>query len=64
MFVTRIVRRSSLLALVLVALSLTMLGAAPAAPFPEIIALPDGFQPEGIASLDQFKRGYADQIPK
>jgi sugar lactone lactonase YvrE len=50
MFVTRIVRRSSLLALVLVALSLTMLGAAPAAPFPEIIALPDGFRPEGIAS--------------
>src|SRR5687767_8335231 len=51
MFVTKIVHRRSLLALLLVALSLTMIaGTSSAAPFPEVIPLPDGFQPEGIAS--------------
>jgi hypothetical protein len=51
MFVTQVAKRRSLLTLLLVAFSLTMLGAAPAhQTFPEVIALPNGFQPEGIAS--------------
>ena len=51
MFVTKIVHRRSLLALLLVALSLTMIaGTSSAAPFPEVIPLPDGFRPEGIAN--------------
>ena len=40
-------RRNLLPAFLLVALSLTMIGAAP---HPAIIPLPNGFQPEGIAS--------------
>lgn len=51
MFVTQIVKRRSLLTLLLAALSFTMIGAAPAhQSFPETIPLPNGFQPEGIAS--------------
>jgi sugar lactone lactonase YvrE len=50
MFVTQVPQRRSILALLLVALSLTMIGGTSAAPFPEVIPLPDGFQPEGIAS--------------
>jgi sugar lactone lactonase YvrE len=51
MFVNRIAKRRSLLTLLLVALSLTLIGAAPAhQAFPETIPLPNGFQPEGIAS--------------
>lgn len=51
MFVTQIAKRRSILTLLLIALSLTMLGAAPAhQSFPEVIPLPNGFQPEGIAS--------------
>src|SRR6185503_287083 len=50
MFVTQVLRRRSLLALLLVALSLTMIGGTSAAPFPGVIPLPDGFGPEGIAS--------------
>jgi sugar lactone lactonase YvrE len=43
-------RRSLLTALLMVALSVTMIGAATAAPHPEVISLPNGFNPEGIAS--------------
>lgn len=51
MFVTQTAKRRSLLTLLLVALSLTMIGAAPShQTFPEVIPLPNGFQPEGIAS--------------
>jgi sugar lactone lactonase YvrE len=50
MFVTQVLRRRSLLALLLVALTLTMIGGTSTAPFPEVIPLPNGFQPEGIAS--------------
>ena len=48
MFVTQIVRRRSLL--LLVALSLALIGGTSTAPFTGVITLPDGFQPEGIAS--------------
>ncbi|HET9588105.1 MAG TPA: hypothetical protein VFO91_04905 [Anaerolineales bacterium] len=50
MFLTQVIRQRSLITVLLVALSLTMIGAAPAAQFPEVIPLPDGFQPEGIAA--------------
>ena len=50
MFVTQMARRHSLLALLLVALSLALIGSTSTAPFTGVITLPDGFQPEGIAS--------------
>ena len=50
MYVPTSVRRHSLLAVLTVALCLTMIGAVTAAPFPEVIPLPNGFQPEGIAT--------------
>jgi sugar lactone lactonase YvrE len=51
MFVTQTVKRRSFMLLLLVALSFTMLGAAPVPKaFPDVIPLPNGFQPEGIAS--------------
>jgi sugar lactone lactonase YvrE len=50
MFVTQIVRRRSLLVLLLVALSLAMIGGTSTAPFTGVIPLPPGFQPEGIAN--------------
>ncbi|HSL45617.1 MAG TPA: hypothetical protein VK897_19440 [Anaerolineales bacterium] len=48
MFVTQ-AKRTSLIALLLLILSLSLVAAAPAKAFPEVIPLPDGFQPEGIA---------------
>lgn len=48
MFMTRKSQRSILASLLLVVLSLTSMGSA--APFPDVIPLPNGFQPEGIAS--------------
>lgn len=62
MFVTQIVRRRALLALLLVALSLTMIAGTSAAPFPEVIPLPDGFQPEGIA-IGTGTTFYVGSIP-
>jgi len=50
MFLTQTAPRRSLIALLLFALSFTMIGAASTQTFPEVIPLPDGFQPEGIAS--------------
>lgn len=51
MFVIRNTIRRSLLTLLLAVLAFSMLGATPAhQAFPESIPLPNGFQPEGIAS--------------
>jgi sugar lactone lactonase YvrE len=50
MYVTQAPRRHFITAFLLLALSLTMVGAASAAQDTEVIPLPDGFQPEGIAS--------------
>lgn len=50
MFVSQVISRRSLLALLLVALSLTMIGATSAVQFQEVIPLPPGFRPEGIAA--------------
>jgi len=50
MFLTRIANRRSLLILLLIAFSGAMIAAAPAKAFPDVIPLPEGFQPEGIAT--------------
>jgi sugar lactone lactonase YvrE len=50
MHATRKSQRHILVSLLLLVLSMTMIGSAAGAPFPEDISLPDGFQPEGIAS--------------
>jgi sugar lactone lactonase YvrE len=50
MFVTQTLSRRSLIALTLIVLSVVTIAAVPGQAFPEVIPLPDGFQPEGIAS--------------
>ena len=62
MFVTQNVSRRSLLVMLLLALSLTMIAAAPFKAFPEVIPLPDGFQPEGIA-VGKGSTFYVGSIP-
>ena len=49
MFVARTVTQRSLLAFLLIVLSISMIAAAPAQAFPDVIPLPNGWQPEGIA---------------
>lgn len=49
MSVTQNTLRRSLLILLLIVLSTTMIGAVSAQAFPDLIRLPNGFQPEGIA---------------
>jgi len=49
MFVSQTASRRSLLVLLLIALNVMMIAAAPAQAFPDVIPLPNGFQPEGIA---------------
>jgi sugar lactone lactonase YvrE len=56
------VLRKSLPVLLILALASALIGATSAAPFPEVIPLPDGFQPEGIAS-GQGTTFYAGSIP-
>jgi len=50
MFLARVASRRSFLILLLIAFSGTMIAAAPAKAFPDVIPLPEGFQPEGIAT--------------
>jgi len=50
MFVTQKSRMNVLISLFLVVFSFTIIGNASAAAFPEVIPLPNGFQPEGIAT--------------
>lgn len=50
MFVTHTPLRRALLSLLLVLFSTPMIGAAPAQTFPDVIPLPNGWQPEGIAA--------------
>jgi sugar lactone lactonase YvrE len=50
MHVNRSTPHKLFLVLVTIALGLALIGVTPVAPFPELISLPDGFQPEGIAS--------------
>src|SRR5690349_12260975 len=50
MFVTRTSWQRSMVVLLLFAFGFMTMGAAPAQAFPDVIPLPNGFQPEGIAS--------------
>ena len=50
MFVTRTSWRRSIIVLLLLTFGIMTMGAAPAQAFPDVIALPNGFRPEGIAS--------------
>ena len=47
---TQTVQRRWLIAILLLLLGLSTIAAAPVQPFPDVIPLPAGFQPEGIAS--------------
>lgn len=62
MFVAQTASRRSLLALLIFALSVAMIAAAPAQAFPDVISLPDGFQPEGIA-VGKGSTFYVGSIP-
>lgn len=62
MFVARIASRRSLLVILLFILSVMGIAAAPLKAFPELIALPDGFQPEGIA-VGKGHTFYVGSIP-
>jgi sugar lactone lactonase YvrE len=62
MFVTQKSERGLLVSLLLLVLSITMIGSTSAAPFPEVIRLPNGFQPEGIAS-GEGTTFYVGSIP-
>ncbi len=65
MFVTQNAKRGLFVALLLVALSFAMVGAKPGPQhekFPPVIPLPDGFQPEGIAS-GRSTTFYVGSIP-
>jgi sugar lactone lactonase YvrE len=62
MSLTQNALRRSLLSLLLVVLSFTMIGAASAKTFPDLIPLPDGFQPEGIA-VGEGSTFYVGSIP-
>lgn len=42
--------RNLLVSILILALSLPLIASAPAKPFPQVIPLPNGFQPEGIAA--------------
>jgi sugar lactone lactonase YvrE len=50
MFVTQTWLRRSVIVLLTLAFGFATMAAAPAQAFPDVIPLPDGFQPEGIAS--------------
>jgi sugar lactone lactonase YvrE len=62
MFVPQAASRRSLLVLLLIGLSLAMIAATSAQAFPELISLPDGFQPEGIA-VGKGSTFYVGSIP-
>jgi sugar lactone lactonase YvrE len=62
MFDSRTTKRGPLMLLVLIALAASMIAAAPAQPFPDVLPLPDGFQPEGIA-IGTGTTFYVGSIP-
>jgi sugar lactone lactonase YvrE len=62
MFVAQIASRRLLLVVLSLTLSLMMLAAAPLQAFPDVIPLPDGFQPEGIA-VGKGSTFYVGSIP-
>jgi len=62
MFVTHPVWRRSIMVLLLLMLSFMTIAAAPAQAFPDVIPLPNGFQPEGIA-VGNGSTFYVGSIP-
>jgi sugar lactone lactonase YvrE len=62
MFVAKAATQRSLLALLLIAFSVAMIAAVPARAFPDVIPLPNGFQPEGIA-VGKGSTFYVGSIP-
>lgn len=62
MYLTHKSQRHILVSLLLAALSLLIVGTASANTFPEVISLPDGFQPEGIAT-GKGSSYYVGSIP-
>ena len=62
MFVAQMASRRSFFILLLIALRIGMIAAAPAQAFPDVIPLPDGFQPEGIA-VGKGSTFYVGSIP-
>ena len=62
MFVAQNASRRSLLVVLSITLSFMMLAAAPLQAFPDVIPLPDGFQPEGIA-VGKGSTFYVGSIP-
>jgi hypothetical protein len=62
MFLTQTVWRRSIAILSALMLSLMTIGAASAQTFPDVIPLPDGFQPEGIA-VGKGSTFYVGSIP-
>jgi sugar lactone lactonase YvrE len=61
MFVTQ-AKRTLFIAMLLIVLSLSLVAAASAKDFPDVIPLPDGFQPEGIA-VGAGSTFYVGSIP-
>ena len=62
MFVAQIASRRSFLILLVFVLSAATIAAAPLQAFPDVIPLPDGFQPEGIA-VGKGHTFYVGSIP-
>lgn len=62
MFVVQNASRRSLFIFLLIALSVSMIAAVPVKEFPDVIPLPDGFQPEGIA-VGKGRTFYVGSIP-
>src|SRR6186997_270141 len=62
MFVTRNSWRRSIIVLLLLTFGLMTMGAAPAQVFPDVIPLPNGWQPEGIA-VGNGTTFYVGSIP-
>lgn len=62
MFMTKLGWRRPLFTLLVVALSLITMGSAAAVAFPDVIPLPDGFRPEGIA-VGKGTTFYVGSIP-
>jgi sugar lactone lactonase YvrE len=62
MFVAQTANRRSFLFLLLIAFSVVMIAAAPVKAFPDVIELPNGFQPEGIA-VGKGNTFYVGSIP-
>src|SRR5215211_4888158 len=62
MFVAQTASRRSFLILLVIVFGVAMMAAAPLKAFPDVISLPNGFQPEGIA-VGRGSTFYVGSIP-